>query len=135
MQVRFVISDIDGTLVRRDKSLSERNVAAIARLVQAGVPVSLISARPPSGMLPIIRRLDLPGPFGAFNGGTIFQRDGTVTTAHWIEADVARALHKLFGEMCAIRWLFADGEWLTNSRDELHTPREIKSAAITNRHR
>ena len=76
--IRFVVSDVDGTLVRNDKSLSLGNVAAIHRLMAAGIPFSLISARPPSGMLPIIDQLDLAGPFGAFNGGTIFERDGTV---------------------------------------------------------
>lgn len=130
MQVRFVISDIDGTLVRKDKSLSDGNVAAIRRLVDAGVPVSLISARPPSGMMPIVERLDLPGPFAAFNGGTIFERDGTVTAAHRVDADLAVELFALFTKRCAIRWLFADGAWLINAADEIHTPREVIAAAI-----
>jgi Cof subfamily protein (haloacid dehalogenase superfamily) len=128
--IRFVISDIDGTLVRDDKSLSPGNVAAIRRLKAVGIPMSLISARPPSGILPIVKQLDLAGPFGAFNGGTIFDRNGTVITAHRIEPDLARGLHALFGQMCATRWLFADREWLTSAVDQLHTPREVLAAAI-----
>ncbi len=127
--IRFVISDIDGTLVRNDKSLSAVNVAAVRRLMAACIPLSLISARPPSGIIPIAKRLDLAGPFGAFNGGTIFDRNGTVITAHRIEPDLARQLHALFGQMCAMRWLFADGEWLANAVDQSHTPREVLAAA------
>ena len=128
--IRMVISDIDGTLVRNDKTLSTANIDAVRRLSAAGIPVSLISARPPSGIMPIAQRLELPGPFGAFNGGTLFDRNGTFVTAHRIEADLARQLYALFGEMCAMRWLFADGEWLTNVVDQSHTPREILAAAI-----
>lgn len=129
-QIRFVISDIDGTLVRDDKSLSSGNVAAIRRLMATGIPFGLISARPPSGILPIVELLDLAGPFGAFNGGTIFDRDGTVITAHRIEPDLAHRLYTLFSQMCATRWLFADGVWLTNAVDQSHTPREVLAAAI-----
>jgi Cof subfamily protein (haloacid dehalogenase superfamily) len=128
--IRFVISDIDGTLVRNDKSLSSGNVAAVRRLIAAGIPFSLISARPPSGILPIVEQLDLAGPFGAFNGGTIFDRDGTVMMAHRIESDLAQRLYMLFSQMFAMRWLFADGEWLTNAVDKSHTPREILAAGI-----
>lgn len=131
MRPRLVISDIDGTLVRKDKSLSDGNVAGIRRLVDAGVAVSLISARPPSGMTAIIERLDLPGPFAAFNGGTIFDRDGTIRAAHRIDPALAAKLFALFAERPVIHWLFADGEWLTNVTDAVHTPREIKAAGIT----
>ena len=71
MTVRLVISDIDGTLVRGDKRLSDGVVAAVKRLQDAGVAMSLISARPPSGMTWIAERLGLTGEIGAFNGGTI----------------------------------------------------------------
>ena len=50
-RIDLVVSDIDGTLVRDDKSLSDRVIAAVGRLRDAGVPLVLISARPPSGML------------------------------------------------------------------------------------
>jgi HAD superfamily hydrolase (TIGR01484 family) len=60
-RIRLVVSDIDGTLVRQDKSLSDGVVAAVQRLQNAGVAFSLISARPPSGMLWIAAKLGLTG--------------------------------------------------------------------------
>ena len=74
--IRLLLCDIDGTLVRYDKSLPGQNIAAIERLVRCGLPVSLISARPPAGILPIAAQLGLPGPFGAFNGVMVFGADG-----------------------------------------------------------
>ncbi|WP_174274535.1 HAD family hydrolase [Sphingomonas bacterium] len=128
--IRLVVSDIDGTLVRKDKSLSDVNVAAVGRLVDAGIAVTLISARPPSGMMWIAESLKLAGPFGAFNGGTLFMADGTVTEHHMLDDGVAgEVLAHLEGQP-VIRWLFADGDWLASEADGEHTPREIKSAGV-----
>ena len=77
-KLRLLISDIDGTLVRSDKTLSNATVMAVRALTATGLPMTLISARPPSGMLWIAERLGLPGPFGAFNGGVLFRHDGSV---------------------------------------------------------
>jgi len=128
--IRLVVSDLDGTLIRSDKSLSDGNVAAVRRLVDAGTAFGLISARPPSGMLWIAERLNLPGPFGAFNGGTLFDRDGTIRSADRIAPDLAHAVLDILIDEGVIRWLFADGDWITDRTDEIHTPREIKSAGI-----
>ncbi len=128
--IRLVVSDVDGTLVRTDKTLSDANVAAIGRLGKSGVPVTLISARPPSGLYAIIERLDLSGPFAAFNGGVIFDRDHVVLLAHRLDADVARRIFELFVDMGVVRWVYADGGWFVNAINSAHTPREIKSAGI-----
>ena len=50
MSVRFVISDVDGTLVNAAKKLTQPTIDAVARLQAAGVPFTIISARPPSGI-------------------------------------------------------------------------------------
>jgi Cof subfamily protein (haloacid dehalogenase superfamily) len=128
--IKLVVSDIDGTLVRKDKSLSEGNIAAVKRLVNAGVKVTLISARPPSGIKWIADKLGLPGPFGAFNGGTLFLADGAVTERHRIAEDVAQAVLDKLAQEPVIPWLFADGDWLTPDTDPVHTPREIASAGV-----
>ncbi len=128
--IRLVVSDVDGTLVRHDKSLSDGNTAAIEQLVAEGVAFTLISARPPSGMLWIADRLKLAGPFGAFNGGTLFMADGSIREKHVLAQDVARDLMAYLEKQPVIRWLFADGDWLASEEDNVHTPREVKSAGV-----
>ena len=128
--VRLLVTDVDGTLADSNKRVSAVNEAAIRALVADGVAVTLISARPPSGMHWIAERLELPGPFGAFNGGTIFDREGIVGTPHRLDPEVARAVAGAIERLGAIRWLFADGDWVTTALDEHHTPREVKSAGL-----
>ena len=45
--IDLLVSDIDGTLVRDDKSLSEAVIAAVKRLQAAGKAITLVSSRPP----------------------------------------------------------------------------------------
>ena len=128
MTPRLLVSDIDGTLVRGDKSLADPVVAAVKRLEAAGVPVSLISARPPSGMLWIAERLGLTGEIGAFNGGTIVEPDGTLVSAARVSPDVARRTLQLIDDPRIIVWLFSDGLWHTARLDPVHAASERKSA-------
>lgn len=130
MTIRLLVSDIDGTLVRKDKSLPDENVAAIRHVVAAGCAVSLISARPPSGILPIVRALGLPGPFAAFNGGTIFDADGTVREAHRLSPRMAGDIIALLVKHDVIIWVQADGQWRTSALDDVHTPREVRASGL-----
>lgn len=129
-ELKLVISDIDGTLVRSDKSLSEAVVAAVQRLRGAGVMFSLISARPPSGMAWIAERLGLTSPIGAFNGGTILAGDGTVQCAAHLPQDVAQDVLDLIERPGVVPWLFADGLWHAARPDHVHDPRERASANL-----
>lgn len=128
--IRLVICDIDGTLVRHDKSLPQENIDAIKRLIARGIAVSLISARPIAGMQPIIAAVGLTGPFGAFNGGTVFDGKGTVLSTQQIPADTAQALLAQFTEAGVTRWLFAEGKWLTSDVLDPHTARERISSGL-----
>ncbi len=128
--IRLLVSDIDGTLVRNDKSLSEGVVAAAARVREAGIMMSLISARPPCGMLWIAESLGLEGPIGAFNGGTIVMPDGLVLSAERLApATAARAL-ALLGRPGVTPWLFARGRWYARDRDNPNLPRERRAANL-----
>lgn len=127
--LRLLVSDIDGTLVRSDKSLSEAVVAAVGRIQIEGVAVALISARPPSGMLWIAERLGVEGAIGAFNGGTIVERDGTILVAAHIAPNVARTTLDLIHRAGVVTWVFSAGLWYASRPDPGHDERERKAAS------
>jgi HAD superfamily hydrolase (TIGR01484 family) len=60
--VRFLLSDMDGTLLLPDHTLSQRTIDAVRSLREAGVLFSLATGRPPKAMLQTIEALgvDLP---------------------------------------------------------------------------
>jgi Cof subfamily protein (haloacid dehalogenase superfamily) len=128
--IRLLVSDVDGTLVRDDKSLPEVNRDSILGLTAAGVATTLISSRPPSGMLALGAALRLTGPFAAFNGGTLFEPDGTIRFAHRLDAADAAAVLQLIDRPGVTPWVYADGAWFAGNLDNPHVARERLAAAI-----
>lgn len=128
--IRLVVSDIDGTLVRADKSLAPETIDAVARLRAAGIGFTLISARPPSGLGGLVRALSLDTPLGAFNGGTIFEPGGVIVEAHRLDEAMARGLVELYARLGIPVWLFADGAWMTRTLDMPHIAQETVAAAL-----
>lgn len=124
----LVISDVDGTLVNHDKQLTPGVKAAVGRLTAAGIPFTLVSARCPRGVQPLVEELGLQGPIAAYNGGTIFTDDGTVVEHHLIPGAVARELLAMVRSEPVSTWLFADGIWHADTTDNPHVPRERLSA-------
>ena len=128
--VRLLLCDVDGTLVRHDKSLSDPVIAAVGRAVGAGIEVSIISARPPSGMVWIARKLGLTRTFAAFNGGTLCDPDGTVRSAEHVSEPQAQAALALIDQPGIDPWVFADGKWYARTSEGAHAERERGSAGI-----
>ena len=110
-RISAVLADIDGTLVRPDKSLSDATIKAIKALEKAGIPFSLASARPPRGLQPFITALDLTAPLAAYNGGTIVKPDLTVLESLPIPADVAQRAIDLLKSRGIGAWVFTRGTW------------------------
>ncbi|QNA85097.1 HAD family phosphatase [Sphingomonas sp. So64.6b] len=113
--IGLVVSDVDGTLVDKQKKLAPSTIDAVARLRAAGIGFTIISARPRSGMMPIADTLGIDDAMGAFNGGTVFKRDGTVICQRRIDPDVVRAMFDLVGDAPVDRWLFADDLWYAST--------------------
>ena len=59
MKISLVITDIDGTLVKTDKSLTPHAIAAVQRLHASGIHFSVCSSRPPFGIRMMIDALGL----------------------------------------------------------------------------
>ena len=110
--IALVVSDVDGTLVATDKTLSARNRSAVARLCAAGVGFTIISSRPPFGLRALIAELDLRLPLGAFNGGALVMPDLSVLEQQLLSGAAARTAVEVFRSHKIDVWIFADGRWL-----------------------
>jgi len=130
MSIRLVISDIDGTLVRQDKSLADATVAAFRRLRNAGIQATLISARAPSGMFSLADALDIAMPLGAFNGGTIFARNGVLLAWSRLDRADTRAVLTLSEKAGVDVWLFGEGKWYAHTLDNPRIARERLTSGL-----
>ncbi|WLH92679.1 HAD family hydrolase [Pseudomonas sp. FP453] len=111
--IRFVLSDVDGTLLHPDHRFSQRTLDTVHALRAAGVFFSLASGRPPKAMLHLVEAFGIDIPVAGFNGGTLINPDGSVLVAHHLPAEAALVTLALFSPEPDVEvWVFADGDWL-----------------------
>ncbi len=71
-RVRLVATDLDGTLLRSDETISIRSRNALTRLEEAGIEVVFITARPPRWMGPIAKMTGHHGVAICANGAITY---------------------------------------------------------------
>ena len=116
-KISAVISDVDGTLVTNDKTLTSRARAAVAELHARGIMFSIISSRPPRGVRMLLEPLAITAPFGGFNGGVIVWPDLSVISEHLLMSEVARRAIEMLSARGVDAWVFAGQDWLVHNPD------------------
>ena len=125
--IRLLLSDVDGTLVRSDKSLSERSIEAVASLRAAGIHFAVTSGRPPRGMEMLIEPLSLVTPLAAFNGGLIVQPGMDVLEEHTIPDDAVGHVLELLSSFDLSIWVYRGADWLVRDPDGPHVAQESRT--------
>lgn len=125
--VKLLLADVDGTLVTPDKVLTERAVAAVAGLREAGIHFAITSGRPPRGMSMLIEPLRLETPMAAFNGGLIVDAELKTLEQRVIPRHLVSQMVSLLGETLQGVWLYQGAEWYVQTRDGSHVDREAKT--------
>ena len=72
MEIRAIATDLDGTLLRTDKSVSDRTREAIHAAEDAGLLVVIATGRPPRWIPPVVEALGERGLVVCANGATVY---------------------------------------------------------------
>jgi Cof subfamily protein (haloacid dehalogenase superfamily) len=129
-RVRLLVSDIDGTLVTPDKTLTPAALGAAGKLRQAGIGLTLVSSRPPRGMAGLMKALDIQLPFAAFNGGSLVAPDLTLIEAKRLSQEAARLAVGLFQARGVEVWAFADDQWFVQDASGPYIARERRTVGF-----
>lgn len=118
--------DMDGTVLRSDKSVSERTKTALKAAQKAGVKLVVATGRTLKIAPPIIYELDFDYAIIS-NGASIYDlRTGERIYHNGFSAKSARILYELIKDDCNFIEFFADGEiLLSKAAYELKDHREI----------
>jgi Cof subfamily protein (haloacid dehalogenase superfamily) len=125
-----VISDVDGTLVTNDKILTAATKTAAAELRSNGVTFTIVSSRPPRGMLPVMKALGIDSPVAGFNGGLVTAPDLAVISAHLLSPAVARRTVAMLEARGADVWIFSGEDWLVRRPDGPYVQLEQRTVAF-----
>ena len=102
--IRLIASDLDGTLLRPDGSVSPRTRVALQHMREAGIMVVLVSARPPRGLRQVVQNTGIGGLALCCNGAMLYDLDTDTivssvtippTQAQWLVETLRAALPEL----------------------------------------
>lgn len=120
MKYSVFLSDFDGTLVRKDGTVSQKNLSAIRAYREKGGTFAVVTGRMTASILPRLKELGLDGVVCAYQGAAIADI-GTgklLRDEAFGREEALRVIRYLEGERLHIHVYTAD-EFYSNSDDEL----------------
>jgi Cof subfamily protein (haloacid dehalogenase superfamily) len=113
--------DLDGTILSATLQLDPRDVAAVARIVKAGISVVACTGRPFPGALPWAQRIGLDGSIICYQGAQVRALNGDMLLDHGIEHALAMEVIRFARERDLHIQAYADDKLLVErDRPEAH---------------
>jgi Cof subfamily protein (haloacid dehalogenase superfamily) len=123
-RVSLLLADVDGTLVTRDKVLTDRARRAVQRLHEKGTRFAITSGRPPKGMAMLIAPLAIATPVAGFNGGLFARPDLSIIEERTLPFDAAKQALQLIADHDLDGWVYCGNDWLVRDPAGPHVARE-----------
>jgi Cof subfamily protein (haloacid dehalogenase superfamily) len=91
--VRLVATDLDGTLLRSDGTVSDRTRAALQAAAEAGLPVAFVTGRPPRWLDVLVDEVGHVGVAVGANGAVLYDIGAErIISAHLLESALMLAV-------------------------------------------
>lgn len=142
MKYDVVFADLDGTLLRDDKSIPQNNIIAINKIISSGIEFVLCSGRSHMSLKNINRRLYIDNKEGygiGFNGGSVFTRKPyDIIFEEKMDSDISFELLKFCGNYNAERMMYSESMlWIEKltptalrySKNSVLAPMKVKNLA------
>lgn len=126
-RISLLVSDVDGTLLPKDKVLTEATRLAVRKLHASGIGFTIVSSRPTIGMGFLVEPLAITLPIGAFNGSAIVDAGLKPIEHHLIAAPVAQRAIELLDTYGVDTWLFTSDRWYTRNPAGEYIPNEQRA--------
>ena len=126
-RISLLVTDVDSTLVTKEKVLTPRACEAVRKLHDAGIAFTVTSGRPPRGLQMLVEPLRLTVPMAAFNGGLYVRPDLSVIHHHILPADMVRRVIEMLESHSLDVWVYDDLAWYVRARHGAHVDREERT--------
>ncbi len=125
--ISAVLTDVDGTLVTKDKILTPRARQAVQSLRERGIIFTITSGRPPFGMGPLVEPLGLTMPMAAFNGGVVVLPDLSILDERLLPEYLVPSLIDMIEAHGLDVFVFRSTDWYVRSLEAPRVARESKT--------
>lgn len=123
-KISLLLADVDGTLVTKEKILTDRARAAVHKLQDAGIRFTITSGRPPLGMKMIVDALKLTEPIAAFNGGLFVNPDFSTLEENVLPTTIVPEVIQMITAHHLDVWIYRGQDWFVHERHGPHVDRE-----------
>src|ERR1700761_970539 len=126
-RIALLVSDVDGTLLTKDKIITDKAARAVRQLEDSGVAFTIVSSRPTIGMRFLIEPLRLTLPFGSFNGSSITDPQGKPVEQHLLPMQAVQRGLEILKQFGVDAWLFTNDQWFADNADGQYNPSEKRA--------
>ncbi len=123
-KISLFLADVDGTLVTKDKVLTDRAQKAVRDLEAHGIKFAITSGRPPKGMKMLFEPLKITTPIAGFNGGLFVKSDLSIIESRTLDPAAAKKTAALIEQQGLDVWVYSGDDWLLRDLDAPHRERE-----------
>ena len=117
---KIIFSDIDGTFLQDDHTVSTRNAEAVRALLASGIPFVLVSARMPEAIYPITQSIGVTIPIISYSGALALTAEGETLEDVRVDAGAAgmvlSALEDRYPELTVN--YYAGRRWYVRDEDD-----------------
>lgn len=130
---RIVFSDVDGTLLNKNRELSSATVFQIRKLTQHNIPFVMVSARMPAGMIHLYREVPINNPAICYNGALILKsieeeiNINNMLFSTTIGYSVAKSISGICQKFDLHFSLYTNNQWFASKNDEWRLREEINT--------
>lgn len=116
---KMICLDIDGTLLNSEHRIT-KNTKEVIQIVskEMQIPVILVSARMPKGILFLMKELNISNPIICYSGALIMDGKTNILSNVTISISEVKRIFKLIKEMGIHVSLYKDDEWYVEKIDE-----------------
>ncbi|BAZ70967.1 Cof-like hydrolase (plasmid) [Fischerella sp. NIES-4106] len=123
-KISLLLADVDGTLVTKEKIITDRARTAVRQLKDAGIRFAITSGRPPLGMKTIVEELKLTEPIAAFNGGLFVYPNFSTLEENVLPVTIVPEVIKIITAHHLDVWIYRGNDWFVHERHGPHVDRE-----------
>ena len=125
--IAALLADVDGTLITKEKLLTQRTIDAIKRLRERGAVFCITSGRPPFGLRMFVEPLELTIAMAAFNGGIIVRPDLSVVDQRSLPPDAIPQVIETLRAHALDIWIFGPVDWYVTNPTGTRVDREAST--------
>lgn len=116
---KLICLDIDGTLLNSSHQITKKTKEIITKAISIkNIPVILVSARMPKGIVFLLKELGINEPIICYSGALVLARDLTILHNNYIPVDLIKQVYENIKDFYVNISLYKNDEWYIERMDE-----------------